>query len=180
LIGNALPELLFARHSDSSSRVDIKCGDHDIDKWYRNHSLRDHISKKHVVTCAFAADDKAKPIGFFALSTIAEEANVLPDVGYRPFHGNGLYFPCLRMVYLAVDTKHQSKGIGTVMMGRVITEFANIGEAIGLPMMTLTPLNDRVRKFYGDLGFQKFRKGFDMFLPLASAIEARDLMNGEE
>lgn len=113
-------------------------------------------------------------IGFYALSTVIEEAGNLPGVSYVPFFGNPKYFPCLSMVYLAVEKGHQRQGIGSAIMVKVILDFADYGEQIGLPLLILTPLNGKVATFYESLGFARYKRGPGMFLPLQTAIDMRD------
>lgn len=156
------------------STTNFVCGEADIDKWFRAKSLKDHIRHKHIVTCAHLAPDSLHPVGFFALSTVIEEARNLPSVSYIPFFGPPHYFPWLSMVYLAVDKAHQRQGIGSTMMVRVIRDFADLGERIGLPLLILTPLNGKLADFYEKLGFERYRRGGGMFLPLQTAIDVRD------
>lgn len=145
------------------------CGDSEIDKWFRNTSLRDHEQRKHITTCVrFAADEPVA--GFYALSTIAENARKLPDVQYYPFEGN-LHFPCIQIVYLAMRQEHQEQGHGTGVLVHLIRRFAELGEMIGMPAMIVTPLNDRVRGLYTRMGFIPYPHGSRMVISLRAAIE---------
>lgn len=167
-------QLAFLQHCDEIRRDGFICGDREIDTWFRNKSINHHKNRVHIVTCVCFDDELGKPIGFYALSVVVEDATKLPNVGYRPFFGNPQYFPCLSLVYVAVQQTLQGKRIGSTMMGRVITEFADIGEKIGLPLLILTPLNSRAAAFYRGLGFAAYKKGSGMFLSIDAAIEARN------
>lgn len=128
-----------------------------------------------MVTCAQETGaDIDHPVGFYALSTVVEEARLLPGVPYIPFFGNPRYFPCLSMVYLAVSQDRQRQGIGSAMMIKVILDFADYGEQIVLPLLILTPLNRDVADFYEGLGFERYKGSTGMFLPLQTAITMRD------
>ncbi|WP_256213467.1 GNAT family N-acetyltransferase [Sphingobium sp. YR768] len=156
------------------------CGVAEIDKWFRSKSLKDHDRRKHIVTCAHDAGADTQPIGFYALSTVIEEARLLAGAPYIPFFGNPRYFPCLSMVYLAVAQDRQRQGVGSTMMVKVILDFADYGEQIGLPLLILTPLNRAVADFYEGLGFERYRSGAGMFLPLQTAIDMRDQLRAAE
>ncbi|WP_081764294.1 GNAT family N-acetyltransferase [Sphingobium sp. Ant17] len=171
-------KISFRRHCSEISTTSFCCGDAEIDKWFRAKSLKDHDKRKHIVTCVHAAGDDSVVIGFYALSTVIEEAGNLPGVFYVPFFGNSKYFPCLSMVYLAVRQDQQRQGIGSAIMVKVILDFADYGEQIGLPLLILTPLNSKVAAFYESLGFERYRRGVGMFLPLQTAIDMREGLVG--
>jgi GNAT superfamily N-acetyltransferase len=105
------------------------------------------------------------------VASVAEEVRHLPGHSYHILSGGG-HFPCLQLVYLAVDQAHQGKGIGISMAGAVTELFADIGPRIGLPHLILVPINDDVIPFYEGLGFTCYLGGARMFLPLQSALEA--------
>jgi GNAT superfamily N-acetyltransferase len=166
--------LAFRRHGKDMRTLSFCCGISEIDTWFRTKSLRDHERRKHIVTCVHDAGLETNPVGFYALSTVIEEARLLPGISYVPFFGNSNYFPCLSLVYLAVAQDRQRQGIGSAMIIRVILDFAEYGELIGLPLLILTPINDGVADFYGWLGFERYRRGSGMFLSLQTAIDMRD------
>ncbi len=162
------------RPLDSKTPCDtFVCGDAEIDKWFRRKALKDHCAHKHRVTCAYLGDAK-KPLGFYALSSVIEEANKLPGVRFFPFGGTK-YFPCVQLVYLAVQKPFQRKAglrAGSTIMGDVVRTFAQVGELIGIPALILTPINKDVAEFYNSLGFEFYDKNTRMFLPVQSAIAA--------
>jgi GNAT superfamily N-acetyltransferase len=166
----------------ATARNKLVSGDAEIDKWFRNHSLNDHEKRKHVVTCArFEGEDDL--LGFYALSTVAENAKHLPEVSFFPF-ATSLYFPCIQLVYLAVDQPFQNNKHGTAIMGHLIRCFADIGAVIGIPAMIVTPLNENAARFYKRLGFVPYPKGSRLFMPLQTAIatvlEAEQEIEAEE
>lgn len=156
----------------ATCRTQLVSGDSEIDKWFRNKALTDHENRKHIVTCArFDGDEKLA--GFYALSAVSENAKNLPGVRFFPFETN-LYFPCIQLVYLAVDKPLQGNQHGTAIMGYLIRRFADIGSAVGIPAMIVTPLNDDAARFYTRLGFEPYPKGRRMVLPLQTAIATVD------
>lgn len=164
----------FREHGAETNIASFRCGVQEIDTWFRSKSLKDHGNRKHIVTCAYEGDDRAKPVGFYALSTVIEEARLLPGVRYVPFFGNPNYFPCLSMVYLAVAQDRQNRGIGSTIMAKLISDFAGHGEKIGLPLLILTPVSKKAAGFYAALGFEPYNHGVGMFLSLQTAIDMRD------
>jgi len=124
------------------------------------------------VTCALP-EGEVRPIGVYALSTVAEEVSNLPG-RYRLFRSGG-HFPALHLVWLATDHGFENKGLGKIMVGKVIRQFAQIGAEIGIPHLILTPAaedKDKLVTFYSSLGFQPYNDGESMHLGIDDAIDA--------
>lgn len=168
-----MPEIVYSPLDNDTSVNDFVCGDGEIDKWLRKKALKEHCAHKHIVTCAHL-DDTGEFVGFYALSSVIEEANKLPSVTFFPFGGTK-HFPCVQLVYLAVQNKFQRNPelrAGSTIMGQVVRSFAEVGALIGIPALILTPLSKDVAKFYEALGFEYYDKNTRMFLPVQSAIAA--------
>lgn len=81
----------------------------------------------------------------------------------------------MHLVWLATDRQYEGNGLGSLMVGRVITMFADIGTRIGIPHLILTPADEdkeRLIKFYSGLGFQPYNDGESMFLSIDRARHA--------
>ncbi len=130
------------------------------------------------VTCAIP-DGSARPIGIYALATVAEEVRNLPGI-YHSFRASN-YFSALQLVWLATDKGFVDRGLGKIMVGQVILKFASIGSQIGIPHLILSPATedkDRLTAFYEGLGFSPYKDGESMFLSLQSAQDAIQKMGG--
>jgi len=152
-------------------------GDGEIDSWLRKKALRDHAAGKHVVTCV-REDGQDDILGFYALSSVVENAKALPDVKFFPFETDA-YFPCLQLVYLAVHRPHQRQFYGTAIMAEMVRKFAEIGQYTGLPAIIVTPLNEDAKRFYLRLGFEPYSNGSRLVLPLQTAIATVRAANEE-
>jgi ribosomal protein S18 acetylase RimI-like enzyme len=88
-------------------------------------------------------------------------------------------FPALQLQWLAVHNNHQGKGIGTIIMGRVIETFVESVVSFGVPVMTLVAANPRVAAFYRRLGFVQYGGASSprMLLPAQSALELQTTQN---
>ena len=148
------------------------CGDPDIDAWFWKKSWRDHQALKARVTTAHLPDGTL--VGLCALSIAVERTSELSHDHQRA-RSYGSYFPCLEFQYLGVCSKHQGKGIGTIIIGRVVDTFADMAMNCGMPMLTLRAANDRVYKFYRNLGFAPYGRAGDrrLLLDAQSAITVR-------
>lgn len=156
---------------NATPRHKLTCGDGEIDKWWRNDALKHHDARKHVTTCA-RHDAGSDPVGFYTFSTVTEDVRDLPGVSIFSLGNN--FFPCLQLVYLAVDRPYQRQGLGTEMIIHLTMRYADIGQAIGIPAMIVTPLNNDAKRLYLELGFQSYPRHPRLFMPLRVAVETRD------
>ena len=152
-------------------------GDSDIDKWFLKKSLKDHNKRKHVVTCVREGESR-EILGFYALSSVVEDAKALPEVDFFPF-STSFYFPCLQLVYLAVNQPKQRQSYGTIIMAEIVRRFAEIGQYTGLPALIVTPLNEDAERFYLRLGFTRYPKLKRLVLPIQTAIATVNEANEE-
>lgn len=148
----------------------FQCGEREINRWFAKDALKSDIRGVVRVTCAHLPGNGAA-VGFFGIATTVEVVTKLPGYHYHLFGGSKL-FPCLQLVYLAVQREFQGRSIGSTMVGSVIAKFAEIGPMIGLPHLILVPINEHVIPFYENLGFQQYDGGARMFLPLQTALDA--------
>lgn len=159
--------------SDDHNRSGFQCTNREITDWVRRKAHIEHRPGLMNVTCAIPEGGK-RPIGIYALSTVAEEVSNLPGWQYRPFR-SGKHFPAMHLVWLATDIGFIDRGLGKVMVGQVIRIFAEIGARVGIPHLVLTPAvedKEKLAKFYGDLGFQPYKDEESMYLHIEDAIDA--------
>lgn len=159
--------LIYRPLCGATARHRLVCGEGEIDKWFRNKAWSDHEIGKHITTCArFDPDDDV--MGFYTLSTVVEDAKNLPGMPFFSLGGN--HFPCLQLVYLAVDKPHQRQGHGRAIIGELILKFAQVGDAVGIPAMIVAPINDDAKRLYVDMGFEPYSRHGRMFMPLKTAV----------
>ena len=162
--------------ADISSKVvcrGFQCRSRDITAWFAKRALKEHEAGRARVTCAVDADRPHRPLGFYALATVAEEVRALQG-RYQPFRSND-HFSALHLTFLATDKGFEDRGIGTRMVARAIRTFAEVAPRIGLPHLIVIPDPadiERLTDFYSKLGFAPYRGGEAMFLSQQAAVEA--------
>lgn len=167
-----IADLEFRPLSDDCPRGAFSCGDRDIDRWFLKMACESHRRFQSRVTTVHAPGDPC-PVGFFALSWIAEREALLPQ---SPRSRD--YFPALHLEYVAVRTEYQGKGVGLYIMGRVLELYLDAAETTAVPALTLIALNERAERFYADLGFAPYARkdignGRRMLLPIQTALDLR-------
>lgn len=172
-MGEPLPPVRFVSLSQEHNCSGFTCANREITDWVRKRAMTDHAPGVMHVTCALP-EDEARPIGIYAISTVAEEVRNLPGRRYLQFRG-GKHFPALHLVWLATDRYFEGRGLGKLMMGEVIREFAGIGDRAGIPHLVLTPADqdkEKLEAFYSRLGFEPYKDGESMYLSIEKALDA--------
>ena len=175
-----LPNYDFAPLAEGVNCGGFRCSNGEINRWFSREALRDHTRGANHVTCATVEGAPNRPIGLYAISTVAEEVRNLPG-SYHRFRG-GDYFSAMQLVWLATDRQFEGRGLGTLMVGQVIRLFADIGPKIRLPHLIVIPAredHDRLSRFYAGLGFTPYKDGEAMFLSVQDAVDAVRIQEGE-
>lgn len=151
----------------------FSCGHADIDKWFLKKSHADHSHRRSRVTTIHAGDDD-EILAFFSLKiTLEEEALLVRGHPMRTWAMNRM-FPALHLEYLAVAKAHQGQQLGTIVMGHVLDLYHGAVQSLGVPVLTLVPVDDRTLRFYERLGFHAYaeHKGRrNMMLPGATVVD---------
>jgi GNAT superfamily N-acetyltransferase len=152
----------------------FSCGDAEIDKWFRNKSASDHIALRSRVTTV-RLEESGDPVGFYSICLSLEDEGFLDKAKYTSIRNRSMkkLFPSLQFQWIGVQKEHQNKGIGRIMIGRVISVFIDSVLNIGVPVMTLVARNTRVADFYQRLGFVSYggNGSTRMLLPAQSALD---------
>jgi GNAT superfamily N-acetyltransferase len=118
--------------------------------------------------------DNPDVVAFYSLKITLEDERLLAPANPLKDWAAQRVFPSLHLEWLAVAEPFQGKKIGTVIMGRVLETFRDAVLETGLPVLTLVPINERVRTFYAGLGFDAYaaHKGRrNMMLPAQSVLD---------
>lgn len=168
----------FRRLVDGCDTSDFSCGYTIIDNFFSRRALLEHTALfSRAVTAHIDGDDK--PIAFYAMAVGLEGQSEFSDDAsfFSTFQDKLLqrYLPTLQLMWVAVDTTLQRRGIGTLLMGRALDDFFHVSDKTGISALTLKPINAAAAAFYKELGFAPYGIGElpRMFLPADSVITAR-------
>ncbi len=160
-------------------RRTFSCSYEHIDHWFRTHALSCHEDLDVRVCTAHLGNDPS-PVGFYALSMKAELLSDFDRSWFSRFKGGNLI--TLHLKWIAVRTDLQRQNVGTVLMGRVLSDFLFIADTAGADALTLTSISSMSTEFYRTLDFMEYGSaslGKKMFLPAAKVLRVRDVVNAE-
>jgi ribosomal protein S18 acetylase RimI-like enzyme len=162
----------FKPLAEDCRREALSCGVRDIDTFFRKKAWDHHCALRcRVTTVHDAADDTLA--GFYAVCITLEDDRFLDRRSHLKKFSIGRYFPALQVHYVAVRTQLQGRGIGTIVMGRIVGIFRDAAESLGVPVMTLVVLNPGAAALYKRMGFVYYggHGSSRMLLPAQSVLD---------
>jgi ribosomal protein S18 acetylase RimI-like enzyme len=153
----------------------FSCGHDEIDQWFLKKAHNHHGQLRSRVTTVHATNGDL--LAFFALRITLEDENLLVKTDPIRAFANRRQFPALHLEYLAVASAHQKQQIGTIVMGQILDKFHDAVVHLGVPVLTLVPVDDGTLAFYERLGFHHYaaHKGMrNMMLPGKTVLDMRE------
>jgi predicted N-acetyltransferase YhbS len=126
------------------------CGRESLNRWFSRHAW--HNQEASVTRTSVMCDAATGAIaGFVALSAGQIERQHLPKSAQR---NRPDPIPVLLLGQLAVDRERQGKGCARSLMLFALTTAVRFSEEIGCFGVLTHPLDDQVRAFYSQFGFE--------------------------
>jgi predicted N-acetyltransferase YhbS len=140
------PEPLRGKHG--TERFDS--GEPSLDSWLKKHARLAEAGGS--VRVYVAIEDGAEVVGFYALSA----ASVHPDdASERLSKGQGRHpVPVVLISRLAVDARHQGKGLGRSLLQDITIKATRAASYIGARAIVVDALSAEVAGFYERFGFE--------------------------
>ena len=160
-------------------RVAFTCGTSRLDNFLKR------TARKHQAgdfTRVWVATDvgNAGILGYYALNAHTLECDDLPaDVTKKaPRFGT---IPAVYLSMIAVDWRHQGRGLGRILLADALSRTAAVADQIGLKVVVLDVIDDggpeimeRRRAFYAGMGFRSLpSRPTRMFISIAAVRNAR-------
>lgn len=145
--GVLAPERLGAHHDLTRFRN----GRHEsLDSWLRDRALAtEGLSARTYVVCA--ADDTARVVGYYAISTAMAHRSGLPTAKLR--RGMPDEIPLLLIGRLAVDVDYQQRSLGTDLLIDALRRCLLAAETAGARAVITHAVDDEAMAFYEHHGF---------------------------
>lgn len=102
------------RYINDLSRFD--CGNGEMNEYIKDDAIEDQKERISITRLVYYKD---KLVGFFSISNASIRSADMEEVDYDDMSRYSSY-PALKIVRIAVEMDHQSKGVGTIMLGRIM------------------------------------------------------------
>lgn len=161
------PTPLSAEH-----RIDgFDCGKPKLTEWLKAHALdNEGRSSRTYVVLANTGPQAGDVVGYYTLATGGVARSEIPRK-IRQDLPNPV--PVMMLGRLAVDERHQKKGIGPAMLREAMQRTLDISQAAGVRALMVHAIDDEAVTFYLQYGFVLFpADSRTMFLPIETLAAA--------
>lgn len=164
-------EKLNVKHHD---RAVFDCGLDVLNHYLRTRANQEQ-TKRLNVTYVLCPSDAAKPksiLAYYTMSNSAMARSVASD-GLRKGVPLTYAIPSVKIGRLAVDHRHQSKGLGAYLLKDAMCRIVEVATFSGVRCIEVVAKNDQMADFYKQYGFASLQnQPHYLFLPVESAVRA--------
>jgi len=136
--------------AEQDNRALFDCGRESLNLWFRRHAWSNHINSASRIN---VIEDTAtgRIIGYVALSSSHIERAFLPKAMQR---NSPDPMPVTLLGQLAVDKDYQGQHHAASLMKFALVTALRASEQVGSSAVITHPLDDNVRRFYANWGFE--------------------------
>ena len=147
-------------------RASFACGEPALDRYLRRQAAQDG-RRRTAQVCVATGGRPQEIIGYYTLSAASfERDRLLAALARRLPH---YPVPAVVIGRLAVDRKHQGRGLGEFLLLNAIRRVVRAGDVVGVYAIVVDAKNDGALAFYERYGFRSFPStARRLFLPLAT------------
>ena len=159
---------------EKHDRASFSCGTARLDNFLKR-SARKHQSGDFTRVWVATEDGRDEILGYYALNAHSLEGEDLPPslTKHAPRSGS---IPTIYLSMIAVDRRHQGRGIGRILLGNALKRAAAASDHIGLKAVVLDVIEDggpdmteKRRAFYAAVGFLTLPENpLRMFISIAT------------
>jgi len=141
----AAPQHLAAHHDSTA----FDCGEPELNEWLRRQALKNEASgaSRTYVICV---EDHV--VGYYALATGAVDRAAATGKVRRQMPEP---IPVMIIGRLAVDVRHQGRGLGYGLLRDALLRTLQVSEQAGIRAVLLHAMTAEAKKFYQRAGFQE-------------------------
>lgn len=140
-------ELLNKKHNKST----FDCGKELLNNYIKNQAGQD--VKRKLSACFVFTDDTNEIFGFYTLSNNSILLSDFSENVRKKFPKSYRSIPTTLLGRLAIDCKHQGKGIGKLLLIDALKRSYQISEEIGSFAVVVDPIDEEANAFYEKYGF---------------------------
>lgn len=129
----------------------FRSGSGSLDSWFHRRALKNQSTgaSRTFVTCP--VEDRTVVAGFYSLAASAVALSEAPG-GVRRNMPDPV--PVILLGRLAVDYRHQGRGLGASLVQDAVRRVAGVADIIGVRALLVHALDESAADFYHHLGFE--------------------------
>lgn len=138
-------------------RAAFRCGNDELDDFFRNHAADHHVRRQARVT---VATYEGRIVGYYWLVAHGQPLGKISEEARRAFDSARFdATPCIYLGMLGTDLAFQGKGIGKVLMLHAMRQTLAVAERIGVYALTLDAVDAETANRYARWGFEFCSEG---------------------
>jgi GNAT superfamily N-acetyltransferase len=132
--------------------AEFESGESALDDWLKRYALPSEAARSARVYVT-TEDDRQQVVGYYALSAGSVEP---VDATARAKKGlpDHRQIPVALLARLAVDLRHQGKGVGSSLLQDAMVRAYQAAESLGIRALLVHAKHDRAQDFYKHFGFE--------------------------
>lgn len=138
------PELLNATHHLD----DFDCGEEALNSWLKRNALK---NQQNQASRTFVICQNNNVVGFYALAA-GSVSHQFVSGGLRRNMPDPI--PVVVLGRLAIDLAHQGQKLGAALLKDAVLRASAVSQQVGVKALLVHALNDKVKAFYLNYGFQ--------------------------
>jgi GNAT superfamily N-acetyltransferase len=147
------------------SRPDFQCGVTSLNSYLKKQAKQDVKRRISRVFVAITPKLPATVVGYYTLSTLPIELNLLPEDAARKLPRHPI--PAALIGRLAVSEQAQGYGVGKMLLVDAIKRTIGVSDEIAIYAMVVDAIDEQAERFYQRFGFSSLSsKNRRLFLPL--------------
>ncbi|MDZ7784052.1 MAG: GNAT family N-acetyltransferase [Halioglobus sp.] len=159
--------LIIAPLGDDHDRAGFYCGTTSLDNYLKKQARQDI---KRRISRVFVAAQTAVPrkiLGYYTLSSLSIELDLLPDAHARKLPRHPV--PAALIGRLAVAQDSRGSGVGRMLLTDAVKRALSVSNEIAIYAMVVDAIDEQAEGFYQRFGFVPLSaKTRRLFLPLKS------------
>lgn len=138
------PELLNATHHLDN----FDCGEEALNSWLKRNALK---NQQNQASRTFVVCQNNNVVGFYALAA-GSVSHQFVSGGLRRNMPDPI--PVVVLGRLAIDLAHQGQKLGAALLKDAVLRASAVSQQVGVKALLVHALNDKVKAFYLNYGFQ--------------------------
>ena len=164
-------ELLNKKHN----RMDFDCGNDLLNNYLKQQAGQD-VKRKLSVCFVFVHKETNVVAGYYTLANNSIPLNSFPEQIKKKFPKSYLSIPTTLLGRLAIDKKHQGKGVGKILLIDALKRSYEVSHKIGSFAVVVDPIDEEAERFYKKYDFIQLPDSQKLFIAIKTLKELFDSM----
>jgi len=160
----------FCALGPQHDRASFRNGVDSLDRYLRESATQAMRKRLSAVVVATDSGDPREILGYYALAATEIDGSRLPESVRRserlPTHSIGTVI----LGRLAVDKRHQGRGIGGRLLANAFRRSIAAASLIGTTCVVVDALDERAARFYESFGFVRIRDSSRLVIAMQSIV----------